>query len=117
MRNGFMRRDAILSITRVRQPVALSVSAEGFHQGTPCSCFWGAAQSLLPPPAPDRSILETLLDGASARSDLDRIHALIGPACVGLPQLIREYNVSFSRESDACLEDPDDTLEIPCCNL
>jgi hypothetical protein len=81
------------------------------------SNFWGAAQSSLPPPAPVRSILETHFDGVSARSDWDRIHALIGPACVGLPRLIREYNASFPRESDARLEDPDDTLEIPCFNL
>jgi hypothetical protein len=65
-------------------------------------------------PASDRSILETHFDGASPRSDWDRIHALIDPTCAGLPRLIREYNENFQRGSHQRLEDPDDNLAIPC---
>ena len=77
------------------------------------SNFWGAAQSLLPPPAPDRSILETHFDWAFVCSDSDRIHALIDPTCAGLPRLIREYNESLPAQSVLRLKDPDHKLEIP----
>jgi hypothetical protein len=73
---------------------------------------WGFAH--LPAPAPDRSLLETHFDGTSARSEWDRIHVLIDPACGGLPRLIREYNEHFPTGSDARLADPDQTLQIPC---
>ena len=53
---------------------------------------------------------------ATFRSDWERIHALIDPACAGLPRLIREYNQSFPGESRARLEDPDHALAIPCFN-
>jgi hypothetical protein len=76
---------------------------------------WGAPH--IPAPSPDRSLLETHFDGVSARSDWERIHALIDPACAGLPRLIREYNESFPGESSARLEDPDHALEIPCFNV
>jgi hypothetical protein len=73
---------------------------------------WGAPH--LPAPAPDGSILETHFDGMCGRSDWVRIHALIDPGCAGLPRLIREYNESFPCGSAARLEDPDQTLAIPC---
>jgi hypothetical protein len=66
------------------------------------------------PHAPTMSILETYFAGASARSDWDRIHALIDPTCAGLSRLIHEYNESLPRGSQAHLEDPDDNLAIPC---
>jgi hypothetical protein len=50
----------------------------------------------------------------AARSDWERIHALIDPTCAGLPRLIQQYNESFPRGSDVRLEDPDYTLAIPC---
>ena len=70
----------------------------------PCAgaCLHLGEQPHIPAPAPDRSLLETHFDGASTRSDWERIHALINPACVGLPRLVREYNASFPRESLAC---------------
>jgi hypothetical protein len=68
-------------------------------------------------PSPERSILETHFDGGGCCSDWERIHALIDPACAGLPRLIRKYNASFLRGSAASLEDPDDTLAIPCFAL
>jgi hypothetical protein len=73
---------------------------------------WGSRH--VSTPASERSILETHFDGASACSDWDRIHALIDPACCGLPRLIREYNQYFPTASGARLEDPGHTLEIPC---
>jgi hypothetical protein len=73
---------------------------------------WGTPH--VPPPAPHRSLLETHFDGFSARSDWERIHALIDPTCGGLPRLIREYNQHFPRESNVRLDDPDHTLTIPC---
>jgi hypothetical protein len=72
--------------------------------------------SHLSAPAPNRSILETHFDGVAARSDWERIHALIDPACAGLPRLVHQYNESFPRGSDVRLEDPDHTLAIPCFN-
>jgi hypothetical protein len=72
---------------------------------------WGCSH--VPAPAADRSILETHFDEMSARSDWDRIHALIDPVCAGLPRLIREYNERFPRGSDARLENPDHNLAIP----
>jgi hypothetical protein len=62
------------------------------------------------------SVLETYFGGTSARSDWERIHALIDPTCAGLPRLIREYNEHLPRESDIRLEDPDHTLAIPRFN-
>jgi hypothetical protein len=76
---------------------------------------WGAPH--VPSPAADRSLLETHFDGVSTRSDWERIHGLIDPACAGLPRLVREYNASFSGQSRARLEDPDHALEVPCFNL
>jgi hypothetical protein len=73
---------------------------------------WGAPH--IPAQSADRCVLETHFDGVSTRSDWERVHALIDPACAGLPRLIREYNESFSRQSSARLDDPDDALEIPC---
>jgi hypothetical protein len=64
--------------------------------------------------ASDRSILETHCDGTSDCSDWDRFYALIDPICGGFPRLIREYNQYFPMASGAGLEDPGDTLEIPC---
>jgi hypothetical protein len=71
----------------------------------------------VPPPAPPMSILETYFAGASARSDWDRIHALIDPTCAGLPQLIREYNQQFPTGSAVRLEDPDRMMAIPSFDL
>jgi hypothetical protein len=65
-------------------------------------------------PASSQSILETHFNGMAARSDWERIHALIDPTCAGLPRLIQQYNESFPRGSDVRLEDPDYTLAIPC---
>jgi hypothetical protein len=76
---------------------------------------WGAPH--IPSPTPDKSILETYFDWPSAQSDWDRVHALIDPTCVGLPQLIREYNHHFPQGSDMRLEDLDRKLQIPCFNL
>ncbi len=45
------------------------------------------------------------------------IHALIDPACAGLPRLIREYHASFLTGSAPRFEDPDHTLEIPAFTL
>ncbi len=73
---------------------------------------WGSPH--VPSPAPSLSMLETHFGWASARSDWERIHALIDPVSAGLPQLIREYNHHFPRGSDLCLEDPDQKLAIPC---
>jgi hypothetical protein len=73
---------------------------------------WGAPH--IPAPPPNRSLLETHFDGVSKRSDWERIHALIDPACAWLPRLVREYNENFPEESSARLEDPDQALEIPC---
>jgi hypothetical protein len=73
---------------------------------------WGTPH--LPAPAPDRSILESHFDGTSSRSDWERIHALIDPACAGLPRLVREYNATFPRGSAARLAEPDHMLAIPC---
>jgi hypothetical protein len=76
---------------------------------------WVSADVLTP--APLISLLETHFDGASARSDWDRIHALIDPAGGGLPRLIREYNESLPRWSDVRLDDPDLRLAVPCFYL
>jgi hypothetical protein len=76
---------------------------------------WGAPH--IPSPTPDKSILETYFDWPSAQSDWDRIHALMDPTCVGLPQLIREYNHHFPQGSDMRLDDPDRKLQIPCFTL
>jgi hypothetical protein len=76
---------------------------------------WGAPH--IPSPTPDKSILETYFDWPSAQSDWDRIHALIDPTCVGLPQLMREYNHHFPQGSDMRHDDPDRKLQIPCFNL
>jgi hypothetical protein len=73
---------------------------------------WGCSHVVAPPP--HVSILETHFNGASPRSDWERIHVLIDQECAGLPRLIREYNDHFPMGSDACLEDPDHTLEVPC---
>ena len=73
---------------------------------------WGCPH--IPAPASDRSILETHFDGASPRSDWERIHALIDPTCAGLPRLVHEYNENFPRGSHERLEDPDHNLAIPC---
>jgi hypothetical protein len=73
---------------------------------------WGCPHIVTP--APDQSILETYFDAHSACSDWDRIHALIDPSCAGLSKLIHEYNESFPRQSGARLEDPEQTLEVPC---
>jgi hypothetical protein len=73
---------------------------------------WGSPH--VPTPALERSVLETHFDGAPVQSDWERIHALIDPACAGLPRLIREYNDGFPGGSEARLEDPDYMLEIPC---
>jgi hypothetical protein len=73
---------------------------------------WGAPH--ISAPAPDRSLLETHFDGGSTRSEWERIHALVDPACAGLPRLVREYNASFPGESCVRLEDPDHMLAIPC---
>lgn len=59
------------------------------------------------------SILEIYFAEASARSDWDRIRALIGPTCAGLPRLIREYNQQSSTGTARRLDDPDHTLAIP----
>ena len=75
---------------------------------------WGSPH--VPPPAPTMSILETYFAESSRRSDWEQIHALIDPACAGLPRLIREYNEYLPRESDRRLEDPDHTLAIPRFN-
>jgi hypothetical protein len=75
---------------------------------------WGAPH--IPAPPPNRSLLETHFAGVSKRSDWERIHALIDPACAGLTRLVREYNENFPEESNARLEDPDQALEIPCFN-
>jgi hypothetical protein len=73
---------------------------------------WGAPH--IRSPAAGYSILETHFAGASICSDWDRIHALIDPTCAGLAGLIREYNQQFPSASAARLEDPDQTLKIPC---
>jgi hypothetical protein len=73
---------------------------------------WGAPHA--PAPVPNRTLLETYFDATSECSDWERIHALIDPSCAGLPRLIREYNESFSCQSSARLEDPNQTLAIPC---
>jgi hypothetical protein len=72
---------------------------------------WGSAH--VPPPALDQSMRDSHFDQASARSEWDRIHALIDPAGGGLPRLIREYNRQFPRGSARRLEDPDAVLAIP----
>jgi hypothetical protein len=84
------------------------------HQSLAIFTPWGSPH--VPPPAPTTSILETYFAGASARSDWDRIHALIDPSCAGLPRLIREYNARLPRESGIRLEDTDHTLAIPRFN-
>jgi hypothetical protein len=76
---------------------------------------WGSPH--VPPPAPPMSILETYFVGASARSDWERIHALIDLTCAGLPPLIREYNQQFPTGSAVRLEDPDRMLAIPSFDL
>jgi hypothetical protein len=73
---------------------------------------WGCPH--VPSHPPDDSILETHFDGAVTRSEWERIHALIDPHCAGLPRLIREYNRLFPHGSMMRLDDPDQTLEIPC---
>jgi hypothetical protein len=73
---------------------------------------WGCPH--VPPPPPYLSILETYFDWTSMCSDWERIHALIDPTCAGLARLVREYNESFPKGSDARLEDPDHMLTIPC---
>jgi hypothetical protein len=82
------------------------------HQALGLFTPWGAPH--VPPPAPHRSLLETHFGWASARSEWERIHALIDPTCGGLPRLIREYNQHFPRGSNVRLEDPDQMLRIPC---
>jgi len=72
---------------------------------------WGTAH--VPPPAVDQSLLETHFDRASARSDWDRIHALINPGNAGPPRLIREYNVPLPPGSARRLAEPDTLLAIP----
>ena len=73
---------------------------------------WGCPH--VPAPAGEQYLLETYFNGVSSRSDWDRIHALIDPACAGLSQLVREYNETFPQASQARLEDPEDNLAIPC---
>jgi hypothetical protein len=72
---------------------------------------WGSPH--VPPHASHMSILETHFGWASARSEWERIHVLIDPACAGLPRLIREFNESFPSGSVARLEDPNHKLAIP----
>ena len=67
----------------------------------------------MPPPALDQSLLDTHFGRASARSDVDRIHALINPVNAGLPRLIREYNAPLPLRSARRLAEPDAVLAIP----
>jgi hypothetical protein len=67
----------------------------------------------VPAPSLHQSLLETHFGQASARSDGDRIHALINPVEAGLPRLIREYNQQFPRGSARRLSEADAMLEIP----
>jgi hypothetical protein len=85
------------------------------HQSLALFTPWGSPHVL--PHASTLSILETYFDWLSARTDWERIHALIDPSCAGLPRLIREYNNSFPRDSELRLEDPEYKLEIPCFTL
>jgi hypothetical protein len=64
--------------------------------------------------ASNSSLLETHFGWTSTSSDWNRIHALIDPACAGLPRLIREYNYHFPRGTHLRLEDPDHMLGVPC---
>jgi hypothetical protein len=73
---------------------------------------WGCPH--VPAIASEQSILATYFDEVPGRSDWERIHALIDPRCAGLAQLIREYNESLPRGSDARLADPEHMLVIPC---
>jgi hypothetical protein len=73
---------------------------------------WGSPD--VPPPSPNLSMLDTHFGWTSARSEWDRVQALIDPTHGGLPRLIREYNKSFPPESAGRLEDPDHALAIPC---
>jgi hypothetical protein len=72
---------------------------------------WGSAH--VPPPALGHSMLATHFDGVPARSDWDRIHALIDPIGAGLRRLIREYNRQFPAGSARRLTEPDAMLAIP----
>jgi hypothetical protein len=73
---------------------------------------WGTAH--VPPPALGHAMRDTHSEGAPARAEWDRIHALLDPVGGGLPRLIREYNQPFPLGSPWCLADPDDMLAIPC---
>jgi hypothetical protein len=73
---------------------------------------WGCPH--VPTLASGQSMLSTYFDEVPARSDWERIHALIDPTCAGLARLIREYNESLPGGSDARLADPEDALMIPC---
>jgi hypothetical protein len=84
------------------------------HQSLAMFTPWGSPH--VPPPVPSVSILETHFGWASARSDWERIHALIDPRCAGLSQLIRDYNNHLPRGSDVRLDDPDRKLKIPHFN-
>jgi hypothetical protein len=57
------------------------------------------------------SISESHFDGVSGASDWDRIHAVVDPACAGLPGVIHAYDGSFRRESGVRLDDLEHTEE------
>jgi hypothetical protein len=95
---------------RTRPPTAheRQLVHDAFAMFTP----WGSPH--LPAPAPTNSLLESHFDGASPRSDWERIHALIDPTCAGLAWLIREYNANFPAQSTRRLGGPDHMLAVPC---
>jgi hypothetical protein len=73
---------------------------------------WGLPEG--PPPTSGLSRLDTYFGEGSTSSEWKRIQVLIDPTRGGLPGLIREYNARCPHGSDGCLEDPDQTLAIPC---
>jgi hypothetical protein len=73
---------------------------------------WGTAH--VSAPTLGQSLLATHVARASARSDWDRIHALINPTDAGFPRLIHEYNQPFLLGDPQRLAESETLLAIPC---
>ena len=82
---------------------------------------WGSSDVDPPPQAPPEASPEGAWTAwyqqrvawAQAWSDWQRVHALIHPACGGVPQLIHTYNAETATMPSERLPDPQDKLRIP----
>lgn len=88
-----------------------------------CEVFtpWGSSDVDPPPQAPSEASPEGAWTAwyqqrvawAQAWSDWQRVHALIHPACGGVPRLIHTYNAEAATVPSERLPDPQDKLRMP----